>query len=246
MRTMKLAVIACFFCAGLVLGDDPKTDPKSKDKLPAADFKLTAGEYAKELRKDAKVAQDKYKGKIVELSGTVTQAAQGFEGKGSYLSIETPDPNVRFGNPDVMCMSSDSQFFAQFGRGQTIRIKGKANFLGQLESCEVVEKGKDTQILVASETLAKDFTADRDKALEKYDGKTLVVSGKISAIKPYPGLKVKYVELTGDGKTAIECRYSDANLVEKFKIGQDVKVHGQIATSDNGVVNIALCYPVAK
>ena len=246
MRTVKLAGIAFFLCAGLVLGDDAKTDPKSKDKLPAADFKLAAGEYAKELRKDSNAAKAKYKDKIVELSGSVTHAAQGFEGKGSYLSIETPDPNVRVGNPDVMCTSNDPQFFSQFGKGQTIRIKGKANFLGILDACEVVEKGKDTRILVDSETLAKDFTADSEKALEKYEKKTLIVSGKISAIKPYPGLKVKYAELAGDGKTVIECRYSDANLVEKFKIGQEIKVYGQIATSDKGMVNIAPCYPIDK
>ncbi|MBP3956209.1 hypothetical protein J8F10_13040 [Gemmata sp. G18] len=212
----------------------------------AADFKLPAGEFAKELRKDAKAAREKYQGKTVELTGVVASAAQGFEGKNSYVSVETPDPAVKFGSPDVMCLSSDPEFFAQFGRGQTVRIKGKIGKFGEFLSEEVLEKGPETLIRVSSEALTKEFTADREKAVAKYDRKTLVVSGKISAIKPYPGLKVKYIELTGDSKTVIECRYSDTNVVEKYQVGQTVKVYGAIATSGEGAVNIAPCYPVTK
>ncbi|MDB5310875.1 MAG: tRNA anti-like [Gemmataceae bacterium] len=247
MRSVQSVGAAWFLCVGLVLADDtPQPGPKPKDTLPAADFKLTAGEFAKEFRKDAKAAREKYKGKIVELNSTVSSAALGYEGKNSYVGVETPDPAVKFGNPEVMCLSNDPEFFAQFGRGQTARIKGKVGPGGSLMSCEVVEKGADTRILVSSETLAKDFTADPEKALAKYERKTLVVSGKISAIKPYPGLKVKYLELTGDDKMVIECRYSEPNVVEKYQVGQTVKVYGAIATSGKGVINIALCYPLAK
>jgi uncharacterized protein (TIGR03066 family) len=46
------------------------TDPLPKGKLPAADFKLVAADYRNEFKKDAKAAQEKYKGKIVHSVGT--------------------------------------------------------------------------------------------------------------------------------------------------------------------------------
>lgn len=225
--------------------DAPNPDPLPKGTLPEADFKLSAGDYAKEFKKDEKAAQGKYKGKIVELSGTVKLAVGPALGvKKSSLSIVTPDPKDPFG-PDVMCISDDPEFFARAGLGQTVRIKGKVGQVTNwLESSELVDRGPNTRIVVTGETIAKDFTADLEMAQKKYDDKTLVLSGTIAAIKPYPGLKINYVELKGDGKTVIECRYNDPSLVDKLKVGDTVKVQAVLTSAEKGNLNITNCFPL--
>jgi uncharacterized protein (TIGR03066 family) len=224
------------------------TDPLPKGTLPAADFKLTAGEYAKEFKDNDKEAKEKYKGKIVELSGTIVLTLGPALGvPKSSLTIKTKDPKDPFG-PDVMCLSNDPEFFSRAGLDQTVRIKGKVGQFGSmLESSELVERGPDTRIAVAAESLAKDFTTDEEKASKKYTDKTLVVSGIIAAIKPVVGLKIKYVELKGDGKTTIECLYNDPQLVEKYKVGDAVKVYGAGPTiSEKGMFRLTNCFPLSS
>lgn len=241
MRLARWVGMAAFVCAGVVLADDP---PPPKGKLRAADYKLTAAEYAKAFRNNDAAAA-KFKGKVVEISGTVGSAGQGFQGKNSHVSVYTPDPAVPL-PPHVRCVNPDPNFFTQFGSGQTLRIKGIYGAFDELTGCEVVEKGPDARVFVPAETLAKDVSTDMGQAFEKYAGKTLVLSGTIAAIKLEPGSDRKFLELKGDGKTAVECKYNDPRVVAKYKVGQAVKVYCPSASVRNGTVPIESCYPLAK
>ena len=216
-------------------------------KEAGADFKLTAAEFEKEYKSDPKATKAKYAGKTLEVSGVIKYTQPNYYAKGTTIAFAPAEP---FGNT-VDCLTKGFLPPGTLAKGQTVRVLGKATVLGSLlTECVVLEKGPDTAVRTTAEQIAKDYTADPEKALAKYDGKTLVVVGDVSAVKPDVGApNIKVVELKGDGQTVIQCRFGGSDEERKFvdscKAGDKVTFATEMIRAEKGLFVVGMCYPVS-
>ncbi len=102
-----------------------------------AEFKMTAEALAKEYKADSN-SKEKYKDKIVEISGKFSRSAG---------SVDVPEVKFETGDTgvDVTCRLSPSAFqaAAKFQKGQDIKLTGKGNpvtIIGPIfNDCEIAQ-----------------------------------------------------------------------------------------------------------
>ena len=220
------------------------TGPKATDGV---DFKLTAAELEAEQKKDRKAAEAKYKGKTIELSGTVRSTGPIYYAPGSSIDLDSAER----GGPGVLCTTKDLVPPGTLARGQTVRVRGMGSSGPSLVDCVVIERGPDTAIRTTAEQVAKDTTGDPGQATTKYERRTLVLKGKVAAIKTDPNIPaIKYLELKGDGKTVVECRFGssdqEAKIRDGYKVGDTAVFACELTRADKGVFIVGPCYPVAE
>lgn len=173
MRSLIALVVFAHLTAR---ADDPKA--------PAPDFKLTAEAFAKEAkeaRTDAKAFVAKYKGKTVEIDGTVSQVTvpdrvlmfTGYKEKGAVGLGERAAALV----PEKL----DAQLRA-LALGQQVTVRGtftRTNAIAALDKCEIVKAGPSTAVPTTVAALEAEFKKNRDAAEKKYDKKSVVVRVKV-------------------------------------------------------------------
>ena len=214
------------------------------------DYKLTMDELEQEIKADSSVTSTKYGGKVLELSGIVESPIVDAGKKVVAFELKSSKPRPDHTTIEILCICDDRSVYGTLGRGQTLRVRGvyiRAG--GIMKPCEVVEKGPDTRALIASPQLAAEFTANWDEAKRKYNEKTLVLSGTVSAIKHRSdgkGLEFNLLELKGDGNTVVECLYINPEVADRYKVGDAVELVGSLSFSVRGTLNIAFCWPLPK
>src|SRR5262245_41585318 len=93
--------------------DEKKGDDKKGVEDAKPDFSRSAKEFDEEYNKDKKAAEARYKGKVVELSGTVKSVGRNI-GKEAFLSLEAGPKNLA----GVMCFTTDKQPWLKATPGQ--------------------------------------------------------------------------------------------------------------------------------
>jgi hypothetical protein len=181
------------------------------------DFVLTAEEFAKEWETSPKAAWEKYKGRIVELSGVVHSV---------WYGLITLDSGADH-RETVSCFTVDKEPFASVSGGQTVKIKGTCvPQLGQCQfhGCVIMQTGPAVVLVVKSADLGKEFDTDAEVAEKKYVKKYLIVSGPVEETSEKDG----WFDLAGAG-VRIRCGYApiDAHRFASAKKGQTVKVYGE-------------------
>jgi len=251
-----MLLIGFFFLAGCGTGKPTKSEeppsggaiPKSSDgpqdsKNPSGaggeDFVLTATEFH-EANKDSKVADAKYKGKMVELSGQVKTVVTHF-GKETSVWLKSEK-----GGLGVNCMFDGTEVVGKVGIGQTVRIRGRAWVASTLKSCELLEKGPDTILRVTAVELAKEYSADPEKTEEKYKDRTLLVSAEVAAVEATPGIHLKDVVLKGDGKTKVRCLFDNSEEVERRKPGEQIILVGEFQAINKSSISVHSCNILKK
>src|SRR6516164_3299521 len=116
-------------------GETPAPESKAPEDLTnvPADFTMTAKEYFMDQKKNS----NKYNGKVVEISGEVSQAYGGHTGNGKpFFKLVADAPSWYY----VHCTPADPQPWAKIVPGQQIKVKGREVDLG-LQRCVIVEYG---------------------------------------------------------------------------------------------------------
>lgn len=209
-------------------GPKPPTPTPSVPSLGPTDYKLTAHDFEREFNIDNAMAKAKYVGKVVELSGTVHRVAP-HDAKQILISLSS----VTGGLPFCSFLIGDHSLLEKVGRQQTIRLRGTCHFdtapkQTYFTPSEVVEKGPDTIAHLTAEQIAKAYGSNPDAFEKKYADKTLLVSGEVIAVKTGAG-NLTYMELKGDGKTAVQCYrldWRDWKWPAKYKEGAKVRFIG--------------------
>jgi tRNA_anti-like len=215
----------------------PRGTPDAKGD-GGAEFTLTSAGLEAKLAKDRQMAQAKYRGQTIELSGTVKSSAPNYYGQGSVIDFAAAEP---FG-AGVLCTTKDRIAPGTLARGQTVRVRGKWSNLGPaLVDCVVVERGPDTAVRASAQQVAKDFTSDADKARETYENRTLVIRGEVATVKNDPDVPIiRIVELKGDGHTVVLCRFGSSDeerkIPESLKAGDKVAFAGEVVRAEKGLV----------
>ena len=193
----------------LTLGCGKDDPPSPKSKTPEdltnvpADFTMTAKDYDKDYYKDAQSSQ-KYYTKVIELSGEVSMAYGGHTRDGKPFFKLIADQGAWH---YIQCYSADPQPWAKIVPGQQIKVKGRND--GDLESCVIVDYGKDPSITISPEELAKEYQADPEATGKKYNEKYLRLEGDVVSLtlgkKGELGRTDDKLVLKGNGAVQIDC-----------------------------------------
>ncbi len=201
--------------------------------------KLTPEQFDKEVRKNAKKANETYKGKTIELTGKVLRVVRHFSGK-PLLDLQANPTNEASG---VLCFTSEKQPWGKFAKGQTVKVTGKfPDFatVPQLDDCTVEAVTESNIRAVTAEDLARECEADPAAAGKKMKGQTLKVTGTVTASEFDAKTNSPDVTLKGTDKTRVVCRLvpAEKESAAALKVGQTVTVVGQYAFTFEGKVNV--------
>jgi hypothetical protein len=228
---------------------DKEAEPRRKVedliKVPP-DFSMTAEKFVAEYKENRPAADQKYKGKVVQLTGTVR-----FFSENSYGPIVSLTAGKEaFG---AVCFTANEEPWALAVPGQEVKLKGRMTPSGfgdepLLMDCVLVDPAPTQAIGTTAEALAQEHATDPEAAAKKYHEKYLIVSGEIES-KDVNGFGRVTIVLKGDGKTAISCLIDAVAdpTARKLKVGQKLKMYGQysgMGTGTDKAVKLNSCRPI--
>jgi hypothetical protein len=222
----------------------PKNAVEDLTKVPPA-FSLTAKEFSDEYKKDKAAAKEKYKDKVIELTGVVDSFGKDGSG-GAHVMLVAADVLDR-----VFCVTAEEEPWSVVVPGQKIKIKGKwpeFSVSPALIACVFVETGPYQPTVLTAEQLAKEYESDPEAATKKYGEKYLVLTGEIAA-KEYNSAGAAGIVLKTDGKVKVNCSFTafDKESTKSWKVGQKVKVIGQYTLNfGKEEVGLYFCLPFKK
>jgi hypothetical protein len=205
----------------------PAADPKP-------DFSLDATELAKEVLADPKAAAAKYKGKVVELSGTVSSATPIYNPRGVTLNGAKKKPNDLFAlfiDCDLQPELRDKGWL--LARGQKVKVTGEVAAAGAdritLTNATFAELEKNPTPSVTSKELAAAYVKDEKAANAKYgdslNRKDVFVEGVLTDIADSQFSGYKVLKLEGHGRVFIASSVRTADA-EGLKKGDTVRIKG--------------------
>ncbi|HEY1186234.1 MAG TPA: hypothetical protein VGE74_01195 [Gemmata sp.] len=154
---------------------------------PAADppvVLVTPEAFAKEARTDRDAFRAKYQGKRIELTGTV--CFKRVPVGEAFLYGHKEDDKEPFGQLIVFApLAKDQNRLRALVQGQRVTVRGRQTDAGYpaLVECEMVDVGPSPVIPVTVTALANEFQTDREAALKKFAGKSVVMRAKVQSTK---------------------------------------------------------------
>jgi predicted lipoprotein len=230
-RLIRTGVILAV--AGLLAGAAPA---RAADRTDGP-VKLTPAEFDKEVRKGAKKASEKYKGKTIELTGKVLRVTRHSSGK-PLVELEAGNANA-----GVLCFTAEKEPWGTFVKGQTVKVTGKfPDFpvVAELEDCAVEAVTEANLRSVTAEALAKECEADPAAAGKKMEKQTLKVSGTVVARELDAKTGFTNVTLQGAGKTRVACQLipAEKDAGAALEVGRAATVVGQYGFTFEGQVHV--------
>jgi hypothetical protein len=216
---------------GSNLGTGSSSGGDSPEKV---DVSMAAADWYAEWKKDESAAKLKYKGKVIELSGTVDRAVEDGSDRGmGWVFLVAPGAIVGF-----PMYTNDKDPWLRVCSGSKVKVRGVVpEFGGEpggLWKVVLVEVGPNPGIQTTAVKLSAEFAEDLEKAKKKYVEKS----------KEQPHKKQLYLEgevldktednrtfrLRGEGDWAIFCHFLDwpTKKIASLKVGTKVKVLGEV------------------
>jgi uncharacterized protein (TIGR03067 family) len=209
----------------------PAVGPK-KGAGPAGlgkpDLVVTPAEWRADFKKDAAAAKAKYRGKVIEMSGTVDSVRpEPFGAPFAYMNFEVKDDLL-----GVRCVLTDTKPWRKVSPGSKVKVRGKSSEVqaGDLNPCEIIEAGPNPVVVMTAGQLAKEFAADRVAAQKKYEDKWAIITGEVVARGKSEFCAVR-ITLKGDADITMTCCFGEAykRSAEAVKVGAQVEIFGKLA-----------------
>ncbi|MCA9069184.1 MAG: hypothetical protein KDA84_09690 [Planctomycetaceae bacterium] len=201
----------------------PSTAPQQVVKAP--EFRLTAEELRKEFHTDKNAAFQKYRGKLIEVMGTVAKVGVSLSGV-AYIRL-SGDPEKRRDN--LECKTLEQTPWAEALPGQQVVLRGTyptINISQFLEDCEVVQVTGEPEVpKVTAEDYGKLAAMNERGPLEKYGSKPFLIKGTLKAIE---GDNQRLVLGTADA-TYVILVVEDGQIVSHLKPGVEIEALGAVS-----------------
>jgi tRNA_anti-like len=202
----------------------PKTADKPADSKPI--LSVSAEDYYEEWAKNEAEAFVKYKGRTIELEGTI-----------AYFSPDNNQPGwsvvtlaSKHELKTVPCHFHEQAPWTKISVCQKVKIKGEGpgfEILGPgLNNCVFVDLQAAPTTVLTSQQLAKEYSMDKKGTIAKYDGKLLVLTGEV--LSKDIGDLHSFVTLRSDNGIKVSCAiaYAKQATLDAIKPGDQIKLLG--------------------
>jgi hypothetical protein len=212
-------------------GADSARKDSPREALGKPDVVVSPAEWRAAFKKDSAAARARYKGKVIEMSGTVDSARPDPYGLCGYISLEVPNDLV-----GVRCVLADKKPWRKVSPGSKVKVRGMSSdvIAGDLKPCEIVEAGPNPGVVITARELARLFAADRREAVKKYDEKWAYVKGEVAEKASTEHCAV-LLRLKGEAGIGLTCCFGKpagyrAGL-DGVRVGSQVDVFGRLQVS---------------
>lgn len=219
---------------------NPKTEvtftpksPNAKVPLGSPEHSFTATDWFAECKKDFAGATNKYRGKVIELTGVVA----GFEESFGNIELRL---QVDGNNLDqVRCFTVDTIPWLKVSPGAKIKVKGtlpEVVTAGVLGHVEILDPGVYTSKSMTSEQLVKDHIAKRKETEDKLKNQWVNLEGVIAKKNKPDGTEIS---LRGEQDVTVHCLFAGFGknaALEALKEGAKVKLFGRLVWDMNDKV----------
>jgi hypothetical protein len=215
--------------------DQPPISPMGPDlRAVKPDFTLTASELGTEEKNGVPI-REKYKGKVIELSGVVRWIRRDRENRPDlsdrivlwlYGATKSPVDMLR-------CVARDPTPWKEVTPGQTVKIKGKSPEPGywgdiHLLDCVIVEATGPHVPSFTADQVSREYRADPVGFSKKYEENGFILGGEIARVDVVEERQRSVLLKTPDGGPRVVCHFLVGNLAEsevrQLKRGQKIKV----------------------
>jgi tRNA_anti-like len=230
--------------------EDRKSDPKVKtgdkkttDRKPVkvtdqdvkqpvddspGEFRVEALNFRKEFRDDVKAATKKYHGMIIEVQSAVEEVGATATGDGYFLLAGVTEPLPL----NFQCLTVDKQPWASAIPGQTVKLRGRCEVLGEelkLRDCKILEVTGPGPLLIAAVKLVQDYDKDAAATAKMYDDRYLLLTGEVDRTEEIAALNTARILIKVAGKITVSCVLDSmmADQAKRLKPGQPIKLVGQ-------------------
>jgi hypothetical protein len=210
--------------------------------LGKPDLVVSPAQWRADFKKDSSAARAKYKGKVIEMSGTVDSARPDPYGQVGYINLEVPNDFE-----GVRCVLADKKPWRRVSPGSKVTVRGRSSAViaGDLRPCEIVKAGPNPGVVISARELARQFAADRKEAARKYGDKWAYVKGEVVEKTSSKGCAV-LLKLKGDKGVGVHCCFGEAYKrgLERVRVGSQVDVFGslQVPTAPRETtVSVLIC-----
>lgn len=217
----------------LPMPDAPPASVTLGMPAPKADHTATAAEWHAEFKADQAAAKKKYKDKVIELRGTVSNIVENVDAGIVFVHLKIEKDFL-----GVRCGFKDAHIWERVTEGSEVTIRGKVpelSFLtGELMPVALVSVEKNPAQTVSAVELTKRFKADFNKLKDEYNKKWVYVEGEfVSSGKSAHG--ASQFKLKGADGVEVTCGIpADAEKrVKALKPGQRVKTLGQFSALED-------------
>jgi hypothetical protein len=196
-------------------------------------LKISAGQLCREYNANIVNADERYKGKVLEVTGQVKLVSKERIGR-ITVELGSRDDSV-----DCDFGSSTRSELAGIENGQTVTIRGKCKGVDRrskyvvLGSCKMVtsspagEAPAGETVKVEATKLLDAYRSDEKAANKAYKGKLVEVAGLVSEVND-DDRKELVVQLQAEGDRYVECRLTPeaSRAAGPLKVGQKLTLRG--------------------
>jgi hypothetical protein len=223
---LAIPLICAFACGQKNVGEQPGSAPSEAPKISASpDYSLSARAFAEEYKKDPNAAQDKYRGKLVELKGELHGVSRDpYDSDESTFMFFVEGVHER--DPYIRCRTTMKRPWREYARGQEVAVAGVVDQYPYLKDCKMMKSGPNPAIAITAGDLAKEFARGADETVKKYEKKCLIIEGEVLR-KVTDDVDTPNLVLKGNGDVNVTCQlaFKPAEAEAKsVQIGQKVKV----------------------
>jgi hypothetical protein len=201
-------------------------NPNAPQKLGKPDVSFDAVAWYNECKQDPVGSYQKYKDKVIEVTGTVSGIRETFGHVVVGLEVDPKEFK------EVQCFTADPRPWLQVAPGSRIKVKGKVpevRTTADLGSVVIVEAGTSSALTVTAAKLAGDYRADRKAAVAMYNEKWAHLEGEIVEAKG------PAVTLKGEKDVVIVCVFGiggESKATKALRAGMKAKFFGQLGLAD--------------
>ena len=226
-------------CSGVRVGQPTS----ASGPLGKPDFTVTSKDFVKEHDDNPQTAINKYKDKVVEMTGKIMAISYDGDGKPEFY-LEGARPQAA-GGLWASCLMTDKYPWAKANSGQTVTVKGRghAGFPRKLVDCEIVNVTGDPAPHMTADEFAKRADNPKKDGISEF-----VVSGEILDKRDPVNSTSIYLKCQ-DNKKNVQIHFLPDDYkrlnVANWKPGQKIEVIGTDSTNP-GWPWLVNCLPMAE
>jgi len=226
-------VLACLTFSGVAWFFFIRPRPGSSDGDTAGALEVTAKEILEAYGTNMRTADEKYKGKTVQIEGVLLSSHRDNDNRRTEVSVVAEG-----GVFDCFFDDRANGDVVKVPKSDLLAVRGVFGFRHDrlvMEKCEWVEP-KPRSLELSASQLNNEFRQYDGLAIARYKGKTLLITGTIAGRDEGPaGLYSRVFLDCGDKFETLECKFKDTNWgqVAKISEGRTITVRGRFESSAN-------------